>query len=313
MAERRLDGRLPPEAMFPAGLAGIRTRMVALADGTRLRLAESGDSAGPPVLLLHGWGASIYMWRAWFAPLAAAGFRTVAVDLPGHGLSDKPLTDAAYRLPSLVGAVRELIGLERLDGAGLVAQSMAGTLALELVLEGEPHVRRLVLVNPACFGRIRLRSLGRAVSPAIVDRVLPRLVTRGVVARAHRMVYGDPSRITERDEDEYWAPSQFPSYARAMRRLLHRFAWARPPADRMAARLRGLSTKVLVVLGTRDRLVRDAGPYVAALRAAGARLDVAEVIGGGHAVNEERPAEVIALALEALREGPSAPGHHRAM
>lgn len=298
--------------MFPAGLAGIRTRMVALGDGTRLRLAESGDPTAPPVLLLHGWGASNYMWRAWFAPLAAAGYRAVAVDLPGHGLSDKPVHDAAYRLSSLVGVVRELIGLERLDGAGVVAQSMAGTIALELLLAGEPRVGRLALVNPACFGRIRLQKLGRAVSPAVVDGVLHRLVTRRIVSRAHRMAYGDPSRITARDEEEYWAPSQFPSYARAMRRLLHQFTWARPPVDRMAARLRALPDEVLVVLGSRDRLVRDAAGYVAALRAAGAPLRVDEVVGGGHAVNEERPAEVIALVLEHLARGRSGQGQHRA-
>jgi pimeloyl-ACP methyl ester carboxylesterase len=293
-------------------LAEIRTRTVALGDGTRLRLAESGEAGAPPVLLLHGWGASIYMWRAWFAPLAAAGLRAVAVDLPGHGLSDKPAGDAAYSLPSLVGAVRELMDLEHLTQMGVVAQSMAGTIALELVLGGEPRVRRLVLVNPACFGRIRLQALGRAVSPVIVDRVLPHLVTRAVVARAHRMVYGDPSLITERDEDEYWAPSQFPSYARAMRRLLHQFAWTRPPTDLMAARMRALSNELLVVLGTRDRLVRDAAPYAAALQAAGAPLRVAEVIGGGHAVNEERPAEVMALALEAMGQGSPPRGHHGA-
>jgi pimeloyl-ACP methyl ester carboxylesterase len=287
--------------------------MVGLGDGTRLRLAESGDAAAPPVLLLHGWGASIYMWRAWFAPLAAAGFRVVAVDLPGHGLSDKPASDASYRLDSLVRVVRELMVLEHLQGAGLVAQSMAGTIALELALEGKPRIGRLVLVNPACFGRIRLQALGRAVSPAIVDGVLPRLVTRGVVARAHRMVYGDPSLITDRDEDEYWAPSQFPAYARAMRRLLHQFTWSRPPVEVMASRLRRLRGEVLVVLGGRDRLVRDSGPYVAALRAAGAPLRVEEVVGGGHAVNEERPAEVVALALAAFEGGPSPQGQHGAM
>jgi 2-hydroxymuconate-semialdehyde hydrolase len=298
--------------MFPAGLAGIRTRMATLGDGMRLRLAESGEPGAPPVLLLHGWGASIYMWRAWFAPLAAAGLRAVAVDLPGHGLSDKPASDASYRLQSLVGVVRELMEIEQLHHVRVVAQSMAGTVALELLLGGEPRIRRLVLVNPACFGRIRLQALGRAVSPAIVDRVLPHLVTRGVVSRAHRMVYGDPSLITARDEDEYWAPSQFPSYARAMRRLLHQFDWARPPVDLMAARMRALHDEVLVVLGTRDRLVRDAAPYLATLQAAGAPVRVAEVTGGGHAVNEERPAQVISLTLEAFGREAWQQGHHGA-
>ena len=71
----------------------------------------------------------------------------------------------------------------------------------------------------------------------------------------------------------------------------------------MAARLHHLSRPALVVLGTRDRLVRDARPYVARLTSAGAPLVVREVPGGGHAVNEERPEEVLDLTLQFLAGG----------
>ena len=298
--------------MFPAGVPGIRVRRVSVRGGVQLRVADAGHASVAPTLLLHGWGASIYMWRSWFAPLAAAGLRPMAVDLPGHGLSDKPDRDADYRLAHQIEAIGDLLDAEGADAADVVAQSMAGTIALELALADRPRVRRLALINPACFGRIRLQAVGRVMSPPIVDRVLPRLVTRGVVSRAHRLVYGDPSRITARDEDEYWAPSQFPAYARAMRRLLHEFHWARPPVEVMAVRLAQLRQPALVVLGSRDRLVRDARPYVAALRAAGAPLIVREVAGGGHAVNEERPEEVIAMTLAYLSAASGASGQHRA-
>jgi pimeloyl-ACP methyl ester carboxylesterase len=286
--------------MFPAGVPGIRVRRVLTQGGVELRVAEAGPADGSPTLLVHGWGASLYMWRRWFAPLAAVGRRAIAVDLPGHGLSDKPDQDDAYRLEGLQGTVISLLDAEGLGTVDVVAQSMAGTIAIELALAAHSRIRRLALVNPACFGRIRLQALGRAVSPPLVDRVLPRLVTRGIVSRAHRLVYGDPSLITDRDEDEYWAPSQFPAYARAMRRLLHEFAWARPPAQELAPRLRRLRQPALVVLGTRDRLVRDARPYAAILRELGAPLVVREVKGGGHAVNEERPEEVVALTMAHL-------------
>ena len=68
----------------------------------------------------------------------------------------------------------------------------------------------------------------------------------------------------------------------------------------MAARLKTLAHDVLVVLGSADALVRDAQPYVSALIDAGAPLDVHVVQGGGHAVNEERPEEVIEMVLEFL-------------
>ncbi len=283
--------------MFPAGSRDIRVRDVTLGSGLVLRLAESGKANDPPVLLIHGWGASIFMWRDWFAPLAAAGRRVIAVDLPGHGLSEKPDDEALYRVAALAEAVREVIALEGLAPVDVVAQSMGGTIALELATAADSPVHRLVLVNPAAFGRVRLQRLARLVSPPVVARVLPRLVPRWIVARAHRMVYGDATRITRRDEDEYWAPSQFPEFSRAMRQLVHHFNWERMPAPAMAERIRILGEEVLVVLGTRDRLVRDAGPYVEALRAAGAPLEVHMITGGGHAVNEERAEEVLDLTI----------------
>jgi pimeloyl-ACP methyl ester carboxylesterase len=277
-------------------VADIRVDWVTLADGVSIRIAESGDASAPAVLLVHGWGASMYMWRDWFAPLAASGRRAIAIDLPGHGMSDKPTDLGRYTLGALVGVMRELIERRGLDGPDIVAQSMGGTIALELAVRRAVPIGGLVLVNPACFGKVSALRLARRVSPRAVEPVLDRLVPRWVVARGHRMVYGDPSLISAEDIDQYWAPSQFPGYARAMRRLVHEFAWERPSVARMTTRLCSLlppTASPLVVLGTRDRLVREARPYAAALRAAGAPLEVYESDGGGHAVNEERPGEVL--------------------
>jgi pimeloyl-ACP methyl ester carboxylesterase len=290
--------------MFPAGRADIRVARHTLPDGVALRIAEAGAPSGEPVLLVHGWGASIYMWRDWFAPLASAGYRVIALDLPGHGLSDKPAEAGHYRLDSLVASVRAVVEGTRLRRPHVVAQSMGGTIALELAVSGAPAIGRLVLINPACFGHVRILPLAQRASPKVVEPVLAHLVPRWVVDRTHRRVYGDPSLITDEDIDQYWAPSQFPGYAPAMRRLLHEFTWTRPPVSAMVQRLAALAPPTsppLVVLGTRDRLVRDARPYAAALRRAGAPLEIYSSIGGGHAVNEERPREMLALVTAFLR------------
>lgn len=279
--------------MFPAGRPGVHARTVALRDGLRLRVVESGAADAPPVLLLHGWGASVYMWRDWFEPLASRGYRAIAVDLPGHGLSDKPDDPWPYHLAPLMQVVRDLLDVERLERVDVVAQSMAGTIALELALAGERRIGRLALVNPACFGEVPLLRVAPLLRVGLVGRVMPYLLTRASVARAHRLVYGDPSRIAQHDIDQYWAPSQFPEYSRALWRLATGFEWERQPADLMAQRLHAAHAPVQVVLGGRDRLVRDSRPYVSALVAAGAPLAVDEVEAGGHAVNEELPHEVM--------------------
>ena len=291
--------------MFPAREPGIRVRYVPVMAGLRIRIAESGGAGDPAVLLVHGWGASIYMWRHWFVPLAAAGFRAVALDLLGHGLSDKPEAPEYYRLEGQVAALQALIAAESLERAHIVAQSMGGTIALEVALARAAHdpadASKLILVNPANLGRVRMQPLARLASPPLVERVLHRLVPRWIVARAHRLAYGDPRCITARDEDEYWAPSQFPAYARAMRRLLHEFTWERPPAGLMAARLRSLHRAPLVMLGPRDNLVLEARSYAEGLRAGGVPLEMVEIEEGGHAMNEELPDRVIPVALEFLQ------------
>jgi pimeloyl-ACP methyl ester carboxylesterase len=277
---------------------------VTLSDGVTVRVAESGDASAPTVLLVHGWGASMYMWRDWFAPLAAAGRRVVAVDLPGHGLSDKPTDLGRYTLASLVGVLREVIELRALETPDIVAQSMGGTIALAAAVRRAAPVGRLVLVNPACFGSVSALRLARRVTPLATKPVVDRLVPRWVVARGHRLVFGDPSLITDEDIDQYWAPSQFPGYARAMLRLVHEFSWDRPSVRVMVSRLRSLAPPTappLVVLGTRDRLVLGARAYAAAVRAAGAPLEIFESDGGGHAVTEERPGEVLGVVRRFLQ------------
>ena len=62
-----------------AGVSSIETSYVAV-----------GDEAAPPVLLVHGFGASSYHWRYNANAIADAGYRVYAIDLCGFGRSEKP-------------------------------------------------------------------------------------------------------------------------------------------------------------------------------------------------------------------------------
>lgn len=83
-----------------------------VANGIRIFYVEEGE--GPLVLLCHGFPESWYSWRHQLGPLAEAGFRAVAIDLPGYGRSDKP--DAVYDvkwLTDCLAGVIEAMGHER--------------------------------------------------------------------------------------------------------------------------------------------------------------------------------------------------------
>src|SRR5512139_1868849 len=59
-------------------------------EGIRLHFQEFGEPSAPPMILLHGYTASLYVWKTVAPMLADAGFRVIAVDMPGFGYSEKP-------------------------------------------------------------------------------------------------------------------------------------------------------------------------------------------------------------------------------
>ncbi|MDP5002625.1 MAG: alpha/beta hydrolase, partial [OM182 bacterium] len=66
-------------------IAGVSFRMIET-NGISMRIAEAG-SAGPLVLLVHGWPESWYSWRHQIVALSNAGYRVVAPDMRGYGSS----------------------------------------------------------------------------------------------------------------------------------------------------------------------------------------------------------------------------------
>ena len=274
-----LPGRLPPEHMYPAGESRINVRYVTLPDGVKVRVLESIPEQRDAVVLVHGWGGSVYSFAETIPALAAAGYRAIAFDLPGHGLSDKPTDPSKYTTNALaktIVAVADALGLKRFS---LVGHSLGSTIALELALQGERRIERLVLISPPALGKVRLLFWLKLFSPVAVNRFLPRLFTRRVVEFILRRAFGTRTRPTERDVDEYWAPTQFAEFTQACRECLHEVSW-----DRLEpSRLRGLRVPVLVIVGDRDRIVRGTADRARQIQTA----QLVQIPQGGHLVMQE--------------------------
>ncbi len=275
---------LTPAEVYPASAAGVSAATIALRTGVRVRIATAGPPAGPVILMLHGWGASLYTFRHGLDSLPKRGFRAIAVDMRGFGLSDRPFEPGAYSLDAYLADLDALVDQLELQRFTLMGHSMGGGLSLQYSLRHAGRLTALALINPtelvAIPALVAMRATPRPVVEAIGERLVPRWLVKLVL---DRVAYADASLVTPRDVDEYWAPTQIPGYVRAARRTLAEFDW-RPLSDAQAA---ALAVPASVVLGTKDRLVRRARP--AALRLAGAEV---HELAGGHCVHEERPEEV---------------------
>lgn len=291
-----MTDQLAPAEWYPAADARVRARFVAVG-GEQVRIAECGPEGGKPVLLVHGWGCSIFAWRSVLPALGDAGYRAIAMDLRGHGLSDKPVEESAYTTPSMVAQVallRDELGLGRV---ALVGHSMGAVIARELAFADPQRVSHLVLLSPAGFGRIHRAEMGRLFSPRVLAPLIPMMVTRAAVARSMAHTWGERPAPADREVDDYWAPTQFREFVLASRHLLHRFDWSPPEPARWG--VPGLPP-VLTLLGTHERLIDlTATEVYVARHLKRARLEVIE--GAGHALQEDSPDDVNPLIVEFLR------------
>jgi pimeloyl-ACP methyl ester carboxylesterase len=284
---------LQPDQLYPAGVAGVSARFITLSTGVRVRVAERGPPDGRPVLMLHGWGASLYMYRHAFDMLPPHGVRAIAVDLRGYGLSDKPRDTGSYSLDAYIQDLHALLEALGLPRVVLIGQSMGGGLALRYTLRHPERVSRLVLINPTALVSVAYATILSGAPRAVVRALHTRLVPRWLIAFIlRRIAFRHAARVTRRDVDEYWAATQLDGFMDAAHGGLAEFDW-RPVSDAEAA---ALSVPTLVILGSRDRLVRNARRRAERLNGA-----VVKVLEGGHSVNEEFPDEVYGLVSDFIR------------
>ncbi len=279
--------------MYPAGVPAVRVRTIALESGVRLRLLECGASSNEPVLLIHGWGACSYTYRFALHALARAGRHVLSFDLRGHGLSDKPVGRDHYRTDLLLADVRELLDAIGVRRADVVGHSLGGSIALRFAIAHPSRVRRLALAAPVGLTTVPLRTIAHLLTPRFTERFARYLPPRWVTALLLRGAYGNPGRVTDQIVDEYWAPSQFTEYYRAVRSLVDRFIWEPLPARELAK----VSQPTLVILGTVDRLIRGADQGAAVIPNA----SVVSIRGAGHLGIEECPDEFNEILVRFFR------------
>ena len=286
---------LSPGEMFPAGDPAYRVSFARLRSGIKIRVVERGEPTSPPLLLVPGYGCSVFVFRRNMPALADAGFRAIAVDLKGHGLSDKPVAPDEYTVESLVEHLREILDALELERPALAGHSLGGSLIYHFAAKYRHRARCLGLLSPVGLSGVRLMWLYRALTPRLLTPLLQQIKPRLIVKLALMRVYGKRGHSTERDVEEFLAPSQFPEFSLAMRQLLHHYDWN-------AAKHRPLATvdiDAVGLWGSLDHLMPEDGMGIYARVIP--RIVLSAIPDAGHLITAETPQEVNEALLELLR------------
>lgn len=247
----------------------VEEHVVEGAEGVKIFAREGGNPAGPPILFIHGFLFSSDVFVRQFSGPLAETYRLVAMDVRGHGHSDKPDDEDAYSDPRLIaGDVAGVVDALRLERPVVVGWSMGSRVALNYgFFHGFDRIAGLNLISA---------SVMWAPTPAETPPVLVDLLSddqdkrEAATAKFVSMcsIGGpvDPELAASFVETAVTVP---PAARRGVRR------WPFPYADTLPE----LDTPLLVTHGGADPLLDEGISRELASLTRNGRLSV---IGGGH-------------------------------
>src|SRR4030095_485612 len=169
-------------------------------DGARVHFQEFGDASKPTILLIHGYTASLYVWKTVAPMIAEAGFHVIAVALLGFGYSERP-SWFDYAITSQARMIARFMNRIGIGRATVLGSSYGGAVAATLALDYPERFSKLVLADTVANDNLKnhpilklaaIPGIGEAITPFLADsRVFQRYRMRGTLARANHDLITD--------------------------------------------------------------------------------------------------------------------------
>ena len=218
-----------------------------MVNGMDIHYAVAGE--GPPIVFLHGLGASCVTWQENIGPLSER-FTVYTPDIPGHGDSVK--LGVEYTVEAGVSFILGFLDAVGAQNAALAGSSMGGLIALQTALQRPERVSHLVLINSAGFGR-EIAGYLRVMSLPLLGEFLEGPTHRSAKAMM-KLVFGPRKEYPEALFEELVRARSLPggrdAVLRSLRVGVNLMGMKRE--HRLLDRLRELQMPLMIVWGALD-------------------------------------------------------------
>ncbi len=257
--------------------------------------AAQGGASAPVAWLIHGTGASTHSW-AGLAPLLAARYRVIAMDLPGHAFTSNPGSQG-LSLPGMakgLTALREALGVAPGGVQLVVGHSAGAAIGVRMTLDAALAPARILSLNGALLPLSGLA--GQWFAPAARLLAATGWAPRWFARRASdpavlkRLIDATGSRLDTRGMELYGRLVCSPAHAAGALAMMAN--WDLPALE---ADLSSLRTPLQLIVGEADRTVPPAQAQRVKLRVPAATI--VRLAGLGHLAHEEAPGTVAGLVL----------------
>jgi pimeloyl-ACP methyl ester carboxylesterase len=263
---------------------------------------------GQPLVLIHGFGASIGHWRKNIAVLANAGYRVFAVDLLGFGGSDKATIN--YSMEVWVELLKDFYDSHIQTPAIFIGNSIGALLSLIILTEHPEIAAGGVLINSAGglshrphelnpVLRVFMSTFNKLVANPVTGKfVFNRIRQKSQIRRTLYQVYCDRQAVTDELVDLLYTPSCDPGAQQVFASIL-----TAPPGPAPEELLPQLKWPLLVIWGANDpwtpitgaKIYEEAGNN-------GKDIQIVPIPNAGHCPHDEVPDIVNAAIIDWLAQ-----------
>jgi pimeloyl-ACP methyl ester carboxylesterase len=222
-------------------------------EGQPLRMAyhEAASEAGgdaPPVVLLHGKNFSGFYWEPTMRDLVASGYRVIAPDQIGFGMSSRP--DVHYTFHLLARLTAQLLDSLGIRRVSVVGHSMGGMLATRFALLYPERVAKLVLENPIGLEDYRTMVPYEPLEDQVRDEMAASATSILAYQKGYFVRWKPEYEVYARDQSQWVATGEWPRIARA-NALTYEMIYTQP----VVYELPRVTVPTLLVIGQGDRTV----------------------------------------------------------
>ncbi len=269
-----------------------------LIDGHTVFYIMKGE--GEPLLLIHGFGAGIWVWEKQIDFLSQF-YRVYALDLLGHGYSDRP--KIKYRPQTYISFFKRFMDEIGIDQATLIGNSMGGGIAWATALFFPEKVKRLILIDsvpPDVLDQVRSESFKALTMVRKIPLLTYLLIAgrnRNSIRQVLRECIVDPKLLTPESVDRQWEITRLKGTTWVHYSTLRHAEEAKPMKDYLSL----IKHPTLLIWGEKDQIFP---PSVGEELSRSIPNSTMKIIhGSGHLPMWEKPEEVNSILLQFLKEG----------
>ncbi|WP_250124004.1 alpha/beta fold hydrolase [Chroococcidiopsis sp. CCMEE 29] len=274
--------------------------------GYKIQYTVMGE--GCPLMLVHGFGASIGHWRKNIPVLAAGGYRVFAIDLLGFGGSDKP--NLNYTLELWEELLKDFWIAHIQEPTIFVGNSIGGLLSLMSIANHPETAAGGVLIS--CAGglshrphelnpplRVAMTAFNRLVRSKLTGGIVfNRVRQKPQIRRTLLQIYRNREAVTDELVDLLYAPSCDPGAQQVFASIL-----TAPPGPTPAELLPKVEVPLLVIWGANDPWTPITGAKLFQQASEnGKSIQISPIPNAGHCPHDELPEVVNPLILNWLAE-----------